>query len=393
MIERPVRWCIIGAGLALLARCISEPPAITGGSSDTEVSARISGVIVDKEGKPSINALVRVRPTDYLPGQRIDTTADSGRQGFDCRTDTGGAFFVDSVVDGDYLVEVLADDSTGAVAECRMVDARPCTISTVMQPLGMVLGEIEASYENESIRSRAMVEVFGTEHVVHPDSGWWFKIPLAAGEHRIKISIDSSSFDSVILNVQVEPEVPRSIGIVRVNYMPQPPCWEGVCDSIVLRNFLDSAKHPEVAVHDVTQWRMGRITVLNLSGIPISIPLAPLGQLSAVEELDLSHTGIADTCRFLYGMWNLRILRLNDNNITGITHFVEGLYWLEELILTNNKLTTLPEKLTGLTNMKKLNISGNQICILPPNLGGWIDLFDQGWYFRQACTVPTGWMK
>ncbi|MBN1577482.1 MAG: hypothetical protein JW913_13070 [Chitinispirillaceae bacterium] len=367
----------------LFLRCVKGP--VAGGSSDTEVSARISGIAVDSDSNPVAGAHVQLRPKDYLPSSRLQKPAVL-RTMIDGVTDENGSYIFDSISDGSYILEVTGGDTDGAIAECIMSGAASCTVSTTLKPFGTVIGAIDLSYENNLIRSRAKVEVFGTEHIVHPDSDGWFQLSLPAGRHRLKFSVDSSYFDSLMIYVEVSPSQDQFIGIRRLNYLPYPPCWDYTCDSSALRALLDSAGHPDIPVQQVaTCGFRGRIVAINLRNIPIAIPLAPLGALNGVEKLDLGSTGTADSCRFICGLWNLETLLLDSNNLSGLSHAFESAFQIQELNLSNNQLETLPERIYKISPMRGLDLSGNRLCAMSTFITGWADKYDPGWREEQAC--------
>lgn len=79
-----------------------------------------------------------------------------------------------------------------------------------------------------------------------------------------------------------------------------------------------------------------------------------------LEELDISHNRIGNALQSQIGQLSkLKILRANDNLMTGVPAEVGKLSKLEILDLSNNQLTGLPNELGNLSKLKELNLSGN----------------------------------
>ena len=375
----------VSAGL-LIPYCTQNSP-VAGGASDTEVSARVSGVATDMFGKPVAGASVQLRTKDFLPEQDTVTQMPGKYTKADCSTDSEGYFLLDSLGAGIYNLAIVSGDSVGTIRECIVGDKQSVSVEPVLMPFGLVIGWLQLPYVIPEILARAKVELIGSENKVHPDSMGFFQFPLPEGMHRLKMSVDSSFFDKVTIDVEVVPSQVKNIGMIRLNMLPPPPppCIDGACDSAVLRKFLDDAGHGDISVGDVTTWINGRIESLNLRGLDIRIPLEPLGLLNTVRKLDLGKTGTADSCRFIISMWNLQEVYLDSNNITGISHSFEGAYRIKVLDLSDNRLTMLPEKINYLMPDQKLDLSGNELCYLPPPLAGWADTWNPGWKETQRC--------
>ena len=370
----------------LLLQCVKGP--VAGGSSDTEVSAQISGTVLNIDGNPVSDALVRLRPKDYLPGSRLvkrEREADY-RSAVDAVTDEYGTYTLDSISDGSYILEVISGDTAGTVVECEMSNAAACTVSTMLKPFSFIKGTVDFTYENGKAKSGALVEVFGTEHLTYTDSTHWFKLQVPEGMHRLRISSDTTYYDDVILNVEVTAS-DKYLGSIQMVYKPLPACLDYVCDSTVLRKFLDDAGHPDITVEQVSTRGGSRsqIVELNLRNIPILIPLAPLGQLSDIEVLDLGNTGTADSCRFIAGLWELEELRLDSNALTGLSHSIEMMTRLRELNLSNNRIEDLPKGIVNLHYLINLDISGNRLCDVSSIIAGWADSLDRDWREGQDC--------
>lgn len=99
---------------------------------------------------------------------------------------------------------------------------------------------------------------------------------------------------------------------------------------------------------------------LNLSNQKLSkVPSYVFNQTN-IESLDLSDNQLTGALpgeiRFLK---NLKVLKANNNSMTGVPAEVGQLNELETLDLSNNQLTGLPNELGNLKNLKTMNLSGN----------------------------------
>lgn len=376
---------LVVAGM-LLPGCMQNPP-VAGGASDTEVSAQVCGTATDLYGNPIADALVQLRPK-VIVSEEDSTGEEVGSLLLaEDTTDSLGFYQLDSVEEGAYHLTVTVGDSLGTVQVCNVFDGEKVTLDPVLKPFGMVLGWLELPYEGAEVFARAKVQLLGTDMIVRPDTTGMFQISLPEGIHRLRLSVDSSFFDKVTVDVEVQPSQVKNIGIIRLALLPPPPppCNNFECDSLFLRNFLDEAGHADLDIDDVATVKYGRISELNFRGISLSVPLAPLGQLNAVEKIDLGKTGTADSCRFIFSLWNLRELYLDSNAITGISHAFENALHLQVLDLSGNQLTGLPGKINYLMPGGKLDLSGNSLCNLPPELEGWADYWNPGWRETQVC--------
>ena len=104
----------------------------------------------------------------------------------------------------------------------------------------------------------------------------------------------------------------------------------------------------------------GSSTTVNLSNQKLTKVPSSVFNNTNTETLDLSYnllTGaLPGEIRFLK---NLKILKANNNQMTGVPAEIGQLNNLEILDLSNNQLTGLPNELANLKNLKTMNLSGN----------------------------------
>ncbi|WP_158711424.1 leucine-rich repeat domain-containing protein [Streptomyces xylophagus] len=97
---------------------------------------------------------------------------------------------------------------------------------------------------------------------------------------------------------------------------------------------------------------------------------ALLPRAAEVTELDLSDRKLRRFPEQLYAFTNLRVLSLADNDAIGeLGERIGELTALEELDVSGTELTGLPESVGRLRNLRVLNISGNAFTTLPEQLG------------------------
>ncbi len=212
---------LVVAGI-LLPRCMQNPP-VAGGASDTEVSAQVCGTATDMYGNSIADALVQLRPK-VIVSEEDSTGEEVGSLLLaEDTTDSLGFYRLDSVEEGAYHLTVTVGESLGTVQECNVFDREKVTLDPVLKPFGMVLGWLELPYEGAEVFARAKVRLLGTDMIVRPDSTGMFKISLPEGIHRLRLSVDSSFFDKVTIDVEVQPSQVKNIGIIRLTLLPPPP--------------------------------------------------------------------------------------------------------------------------------------------------------------------------
>jgi len=369
------------AGLVLsisaLMQCTSS---VAGGASDTEVSATLTGTVLDPAGNIIPGALVRLRPKEYLPGTKSEYAFADTVTVFDGTVNEKGIFTVDNVSDGAYVLEIISGDTVGAIIPLHLDSS--VSVTAVLQPFGTVTGNIDM-YNHPGIYDKATLEFYGTEHKGAPDSLGRFALSLPYGDFRMRLSADTAIFDEAVFQFRMQPAQITAIGTLRMS-APGLPCNSYSCDSLVLRTLLDSAGHRDVPVEQVSSMAFNRIFRLNLRGLPMPVPLAPLAQLNGLTFIDIGNTGSKDSCRFVMTMWGLEELHIDSNNITGLSQAFEYLGGLRYLDASANKITRLPARIDALW-LTSLKLDGNSLCDLPEPLALWAERFSPGWRTRQVC--------
>lgn len=126
-----------------------------------------------------------------------------------------------------------------------------------------------------------------------------------------------------------------------------------------------------------------------LTELPVS-----LGDLSRLENLEISYTAISDFPESLAHLHQLRVLRLSGNELRRVPDFVHRLPYLTELHLDDNDIRIVPDTFIKLTRLERLFISNNpRLEYIPPfllRLAEYDKLpYEHGMYTRMRQTQKT----
>ena len=124
------------------------------------------------------------------------------------------------------------------------------------------------------------------------------------------------------------------------------------------------------------RWRGGRLVALltgedrygsfgyGLHSLPPSI-----GDLDALEELDLNTNRLATLPDAIGELRGLRALRLHRNGLEALPETIGSLHSLRELIVGENALRELPPAIAGLGSLEELHANDNPLAALPEAIG------------------------
>ena len=123
-------------------------------------------------------------------------------------------------------------------------------------------------------------------------------------------------------------------------------------------------------------WRDGRLVALSTGedrygsfGYEIAVLPPALGDLDALEELDLQTNRIAALPESLGALSRLRVLRLHRNALEALPASIGSLAALEELSLGENALSELPPDIGALGALEELQLNDNPLRTLPDPVG------------------------
>lgn len=376
--------------ICLSIYCTTGPIEISGGASDLEISAStIQGKIVNMQGEPIEGAVVRLRPSDYLSDKDYGTISVSIG---DTVTNNEGLFQFDSIIAGNYVVEVNYEDSLGSIIHYQIAKEDKNTIcEDTIRPMSTIYGHIDVSDSNKTYTEATKVQIFGLERISKPDSLGNFQIRVPSGTHQLYVCADSSEFEPVKVEVKLFPGEHQDLFVIQHrNRRPPNFCNDYRCDSIALRKFLDFSNLAHIHVCSVSYIENGRITQLNLSRLSIifNYDTPSLDQLQELQILDLSYNGIRNNFRIGMPLKKLRLLSLKGNRLTIFPQSIEKLVNLDTLDLSDNAITTIPLWVTKMNNLKSLDFSNNQLSVsnLPQEVILWLDKNDPDWKISQKTT-------
>lgn len=111
---------------------------------------------------------------------------------------------------------------------------------------------------------------------------------------------------------------------------------------------------------------------------------------SGATVLDLSGLGLTVLPDSLGNLTNLEGLFLNQNQLTTLPNSLENLVNLREFHLHKNRLTTIPDGLSSLTNLTLLFLHQNQLSVLPDSLKNLANLVFLVLSENQLMVIPDG---
>lgn len=351
------------------------------GTSDTEISASVSGSVVDTQGLPVAGALVRLRDSRYLPV----SGEDSYNIIRDDTTDHEGYYCIDSVSVGEYSVEINREDSQSVLLNCTVLPGeKNVSLDTdTLKPCAVISAQVYLS-SAISIPAVPVVEVIGLERNITPDSTGFFSTTLPAGDNMLVLS-GPDDYVPMELKINLEPQDHKYLGSFWLYSKTSSPCSNYDCDSTAVRQILDSCGKVDVSVDSVTTVRNGRIVELNLRGFGENACSPLIGKLKGLEVLDLGGNDIENGLEFLGQLWLLQDLRLDSNSLNTLPDNICSLMHLRKLDLSGNRLSKLPVLINNLKPFELLDLSNNELCELPEHLSYWIFLYDPDWNSIQSC--------
>jgi hypothetical protein len=232
----------------LIAACLLLPLS-WGCSSDTSVAggseagnARVAGGAITSDSLPAQDAIVKLRPVDYLHGDSVTSGAVGNTV-----TDEQGKFAFDSVPEGDYRIAIYSPHGLGASLECHVSGETPSIElqAALLDSLGGLQGVVTGpGVLGEAFRIRP----YGLDKEAHYEigTGRYRLDSLPGGVYDINLTSPSGQFaEKTLEQVSVEAGEETEVSPVRV----------------------------EVAVHDdLTEWPNRIQLVLNttVSGVPLS---------------------------------------------------------------------------------------------------------------------------
>ena len=368
-----------------------------GGSTGTEVSA-LSGSVVDQNGIPMSQAVVRLRPADFLSDSANSETYLASHTMLDTITGSDGKFSFSELLPDSYTVEIASDDTLGSCTGLRIGEEQAAIILPPLTavPPAEITGQAQVAVYGPDIP--IIVQVYGLERSVPVDTQFGdFSVKVPCGINGSRHHLHFSAYDTAAsgelavydIILDVVPGEQWEAGSFNLRLPPPPPCPNGACDSGVVRFLLTVTGNDPVTLDSVIKTENGRIVELNLRGKDLSkgIPF-DVNKLAELRLLDLGETGLPYMFPGIGLMSRLETVRLDGNKLQYFTSAIENLKNLRELDLSDNELNFLSPTVINCTSITMLNVSNNRLCVVDSSMGAWIDQFDPDWRTDQRCDFP-----
>lgn len=202
--------------IALVCKCSIAPNA--GGTTDTG-NAKVAAVIYTQDGHPAAGASVILVPSTYLSGIGSDSSITRIKYEQVTITDDSGYFQFDSIINGDYCIEINDKDSSSVLLNIMVSQEADSTIhlNDTLQPYATIEGNVGSISDTSIIR---YLLIYGLDRLIPVKNDGTFLISdIPAGIFDIKIDALGSVWVPVqIESVVVNPTETVSIPFAGYNY-------------------------------------------------------------------------------------------------------------------------------------------------------------------------------
>ncbi len=387
-LNKVLKLLLLSCAISVLIHCSGDTSSqIAGGGSSTEVSA-VAGEVIYPDGTPVNNAHVILRPAEYLPDSAASETYCATHSIKETFTKQDGTYIVDSIFPDVYKIELSYQDTLSAMVSVHVASEGKTV--TLPEEKIIPMAEITGKVQIDNVDSgRGRVQIYGMERATSADSTGLFKLRVPVGSHILHIDVLSPDMRETVDKMNVELDVTagekRDVGTLNLARPPMRPCFDGTCDSMVIRHVLDTLKLESVAVDSVCTWQNGRIVALSFRGHFIEFVPREISRLMKITALDFGKTGLKSLFHDIGMMRNLNSLRLDSNKLRKLPKEIGYLPYCATLDISSNELDSLPISITTLRPMVYLNLSGNRLCNLDGSVIPWAQRFDPDWQTTQNC--------
>jgi regulation of enolase protein 1 (concanavalin A-like superfamily) len=206
-------WLTACGSLFCVACTSSNAPVAGGGSSETVI-----GMVVDSSGQPSVQAIVRLRRSDYL--SRLPALAKSALYSADALTDSNGRFEITGIDQGSYRIEV--NNGNAATLFACSLDVRDTVNlgTATLRPFATLIGAADTT---GTANPQRFVQVAGQERLAAIGVDGRYRLAdLPAGIFSLHVGTNVSGSATTIIN-----NVQAVIGDTAVVRSPLPAPWTG----------------------------------------------------------------------------------------------------------------------------------------------------------------------
>jgi hypothetical protein len=186
-------------GAALLAGCLFQPEdRVSGGGSSETTNGLVLGRVRNPDGTPAAGARVVLRQRSYLKESEL-ALAKTGRFLAETRTDSTGAFALDSIDPGDYFLEANDSGKAGTLYEFSTGDRDTFLLEDkTMTPTATVLGTV--AIDSGRIGD-AIVQIYGLDRLAHVDAAGHFAFSdLPAGSYTLRAQLTTTAADPRVIS-------------------------------------------------------------------------------------------------------------------------------------------------------------------------------------------------
>jgi hypothetical protein len=388
VVSKAITLCSIAS--IIFWGCSNIPIQTTGGSSDTEVSAKaIIGSVVDMDGKPISNAVVWLSPIDSGKNpapidQGSDKTLDNKPEIKLIVTDSNGMFKISDVKIGDYAIEVNSSDSIAVLIYCSFDSAdtvKKLPVDT-LKPMVTISGTIIPGGTPNT-----HIVIDGISKPVTIDSFGEFQIRFPAGKHNMRfLQLDPTIKNDIVLP-DLAPGAILDIGFIDPALVPLPPaCQDSSCDISAMRLALNDMGLDSVAVESTATFNRGRIIAINLRHRNLHILSAELARLTELKTLDVGANLLHVPFPAISLCTSLVVLRLDSNEIPFVPNTISALLNLKELDLSKNEISSLPISIIDL-NLDVLKLDNNRLIEMSGAIAQWADTLEPQWRLTQRSGI------
>ncbi len=342
---------------------------IVGGSEIGNPAIVIGKVTYSHTSSPVNKALVRLRPSNYLSDSSYLCDSTNISKIRNLYTDALGNFKIDSVDTGQYFIEVNDNNQYCYLYKIEVISI-DTTINLPRQNLGKMCKLQGNVYYEESNLEHLSVQIYGLERLTQTDSNGLFEFfDLPSGEFTVNVpysdlalgpwekktdfisSGDSHDLDTIYL-------------------IPYDRNFKN--DSLILTSILNNLGNPiSFDSAAIIADNVHSITGIYLNGLGIkNIPeeifdLSPSIRIIHLEDNQLTDFMIPN------GAWtNLKELYIQNNRLTSLTI---GLAWIKYVIVVDFSDNYIEDILLpmflNLPDLKVFKINNNRINYIPKEVG------------------------
>jgi hypothetical protein len=187
--------CLLCFTVIVLVEFSCSNLTVAGGSSSTD-NGKIIGKVCLQNGKPASDALVTVRPADYI----AIIPATPARTSYETSTDDSGKFEIDSLHVGTYAIEVNDTKTMAVLLRCDIVQGLAVVRlpEDTMRPYAALKGQVDRGVSGTSL---TYVQIYGLERTALVDSSGGFDFSnLPAGVYNLRIASNDTAFRPMVFD-------------------------------------------------------------------------------------------------------------------------------------------------------------------------------------------------